>query len=104
MNLNEKVTIYRKRDTRAADGSLSQTRDEVCAIFCAVKVMSGSERSQSNTREAYGTYRFTTHRRSDIQEKDIAVWNSTDFNIHFIGDQGSKFPYYYFDAERGGAM
>lgn len=104
MNLNEKVTFYRKRQTRAADGSLSQTRDKVCAVYAMVRPMSGSERAAASQREAFGDYRFHIHRRSDVQEADILVWNNTDYNIHFIGDAGNKSPYMYIDAQRGGGM
>ena len=104
MNLNEIVTIYRKRQTRAADGSLDQTRDKVCKIYAMVRPMSGSERNIGRGREDFADYRFHIHRRSDIRESDILVWNSMDFNIHFIGDAGPKDPYMYIDAQRGGAQ
>ena len=104
MTLNEVVTFYRKRQTRADDGRLSQVRDKVCKVYAMVRPMSGSERAASLGRESYGDYRFHVHRRSDIQEADILVWDGVDYNIHFIGDAGNKGPYMYIDAQRGGGM
>jgi len=92
VTLNEVVRFYRKRQTQAADGSLNKTRDLVCKVYAMVRPMSGSERAKSDGTEAFGDYRFHVHRRADIAEADILVWDGTDYNIHFIGDAGNKSP------------
>jgi head-tail adaptor len=104
MTLNEIVRFYNKADVRAADGSLSPTRTLLAKAYAKVRPMSGSERSRSDGREDFANYRFFVHQRSDIGEADVIVWNSIDYNISFIADNGPKEPYMYIDAERGGAM
>lgn len=102
--LNEKVQVYSKAQTRNADGSLDNTRTLITTEYMEVRAMSGSERSRNEGREDYANYRFTCHRRTDINENHILRWNSTDFNITFIADNGPRAKYMYIDAERGGAM
>ena len=104
MTLNESISIYRKAQVQAADGSLSQTRTLVCAIYAVVRPMTGSERASSDNTEAYATHRFDVHYRTDILESDILVWKSTDYNIKFISSPSAQDKYMYIDATRGGAM
>ena len=104
MTLNENIAIYRKTQTQAADGSLSQDRTLVCNIFTFVRPMSGSERSRSDGTEGFATHRFSVHYRTDLLPSDILVWNATDYNIRFISTPSSQDKYMYIDAERGGAM
>jgi len=104
MTLNEIIKIYRKGQSQGLDGTLTQTRTLMYTLYAMVRPMSGSERSASDSTEAYATHRFHVHHRSDILPSDIIVWNSTDYNIKFIADNGPKDVYMYIDAERGGAM
>ncbi|RLB67678.1 MAG: hypothetical protein DRH08_03000 [Deltaproteobacteria bacterium] len=104
MTLNELVTFYSMGETQDSSGTLSNTRTQIAQVYAKVRPMSGGERNRSDQTEAHADYRFYVHYRSDLAEANIIVWNSTDFNIKFIADNGPKEAYLYIDAERGGAM
>jgi len=104
VNLNESISLYSKTQSRAANGTLTTTRTLVATVYAKTRPMSGNERSRSDQSEGYADYRFYIHQRSDLSEANIIVWNSTDYNIKFIADNGPKEPYMYIDAERGGAQ
>jgi head-tail adaptor len=104
MTLNEFIEIYRKANTRDAEGTLDQTRTKVCDAYAMIRPLSGAERNASDQMEAYANYRFHILQRDDIQDDDIIVWNSTDYNIRFQANNGPRDRYMYLDAERGGAM
>ena len=102
--MNERIAVYRKAQTQDEYGTLSQTRTLIAKLQANVKVMSGSERAMSDQTEAHATHRFHVHYRSDLRADDIIVWNSNDFNIKFIADNGPKDRYMYIDAQRGVAV
>jgi len=102
MTLNERIKVWRKADTRNADGTVSKTRTLVTSEFVFVRPMSGSERLGSDQTEAYATHRFFMQNNTDILGSDIIVWNSTDYNIKFISSPSEQERYMYIDAERGG--
>jgi len=104
MTLNECVSLYSKTQTRAANGGLTTTRTLIANEYAKVRPMSGDERSRSDQTEAYADYRFYIHQRSDLSAANVIVWNSVDYNIKFIADNGPAESYMYIDAERGGAM
>jgi len=104
VNLNESISIYRKSQTRAANGTLQTTRVLIATVYAKTRPMSGNERNRSDQTEDYADYRFYIHQRSDLAAANIIVWNSVDYNIKFIADNGAKEPYMYIDAERGGAQ
>lgn len=104
MTLNEIIYLYSLAQVQDAVGTLTTTRTLIAKAYAKVRPMSGSERNRSDQTEEYADYRFYIHYRSDIDAADLIVWNSTDFNIKFIADNGPKEPYLYIDAERGGAM
>lgn len=104
MTLNEKVSFYSKGTTQDEYGTLSATRTLIATVFAKVRPLSGSERNAGDQTEGYADYRFHILQRSDLQEADIIVWRSTDYNIKFIADNGPLDRYMYIDAERGGAM
>lgn len=104
MTLNEFITFYSKSQVRAANGTLTTTRVKIADAYAKTRPMSGNERSRSDQTEGYADYRFYIHQRSDLAEANIIVWNGVDYNIKFIADNGSKEPYMYIDAERGGAQ
>lgn len=104
MTLNEQVELYRLTQTQDAAGTLVTTRTLIDKAMIKIRPLSGSERDRSQQNEAFANYRFVMHYRSDLQENDVIVWNSTDYNIKIIYDMGPKEFYLRVDAERGGAM
>lgn len=104
MTLNELVSIYRKTQAKDEYGTLVTTRALITQAYAKVRPMSGNERNAADQTEAYANYRFYLHYRSGLTEANLIVWNSTDYNIKFIADNGPKEVYLYIDAERGGAM
>lgn len=104
MNLNESISLYSKTQSRADNGTLTTTRTLVATVYAKTRPMSGKERNQSDQTEAAADYRFYIHQRSDFTEANILVWNSVDYNIVFIADNGAKEPYMYIDAKRGVAQ
>ncbi len=104
MTLNEIIHVYRKVQTQDEYGTLSTTRTLVKKLYAMVRPLSGLERNRSDQTEAAANYRFWIHQRSDLIEDDIIVWNSTDYNIRFIADNGPKEAYMYIDAQRGVAV
>jgi len=104
MTLNEFIGIYSKSQTADSYGTLSNTRTLIAEVYAKTRPMSGNERNRSDQTEGYADYRFYIHQRSDLAEANIIVWNSVDYNIKFIADNGPLEPYMYIDAERGGAM
>lgn len=104
MTLNEIVGLYTLVQTKDAYGTLVTTRTLIAEVYAKVRPLSGNERNRSDQTEAYANYRFYIHYRSNVDEADVIVWNSVDYNIKFIADNGPKEAYLYIDAERGGAM
>lgn len=104
MTLNEVIDIYSKGTVQDEYGTLSATRTKIARVYTKVRPLSGAERDYGNQTEGYANYRFHILQRSDLQEADIIVWRSTDYNIKFVADNGPLDRYMYIDAERGGAM
>jgi SPP1 family predicted phage head-tail adaptor len=104
MTLNEIISLYSLTQVKDAYGTLVTTRTLIAQAYAKVRPLSGAERNASDQTEAYANYRFFIHYRSDLSEADVIVWNSTDYNVKFIADNGPKEAYLYIDAERGGAM
>lgn len=101
MTLNEIVSIYSKSTTPDEYGTISDTRTLIAQAYAKVRPMSGAERNRADQPEDYADYRFYIHYRSDVGPDDIVVWNSVDYNITFVADNGPKEPFMYFDARRG---
>ena len=104
MTLNEVIYVYRKVQSQDEYGTLTTTRSLVKKLYAKVRPLSGAERNKSDQTEAAANFRFWIHQRSDLIEDDIIVWNSTDYNIRFIADNGPKEAYMYIDAQRGVAV
>ena len=104
MTLNEIIYIYRKTQVQDEYGTLTTTRTLVKKVYAFVRPLSGLERNRSDQTEAAANYRFHILRRNDLIADDIIVWQSTDYNIRFIGDGGPRERYMYIDAERGVAV
>jgi SPP1 family predicted phage head-tail adaptor len=104
MTLNELVSIYRKTQAKDEYGTLVTTRTLITQAYAKVRPLSGNERNAADQTEAFADYRFYLHYRSGLTEANLIVWNSVDYNIKFIADNGPREVYLYIDAERGGAM
>jgi SPP1 family predicted phage head-tail adaptor len=104
MTLNEIISLYSHTQTKDAYGTLVTTRTLIAEVYAKVRPMSGNERNRSDQTESFADYRFYIHYRDDVTAADLIVWNSTDYNIKFIADNGPKEAYLYIDAQRGGAM
>lgn len=104
MTLNELVSFYRLSQTKDEYGTLVTTRVLIAQAYAKVRPLSGNERNRSDQTEDFANYRFFVHHRTDITAANVIVWNSTDYNIRFIADNGPKEAYMYIDAERGVAV
>lgn len=104
MTLNESISLYRKSQVQAANGTLTTTRVKIADEYAKTYPRQGGERNRSDQTEGHAMYRFWIHQRSDLAEANIIVWNSVDYNIKFIADNGPLEPYMYIDAERGTAQ
>ncbi len=104
MTLNESIAIYRKSQTQAANGTLTTTRVLVANEYAKTYPRGGAEKNQGDQTEGRAIYRFWIHQRSDLTEANVIVWNSVDYNIRLIADNGPLEPYMYIDAERGVAQ
>jgi len=102
--LNYKISIERKVQVQAADGSLTTTRTVVATTYAGVKPKRGSERSQSNQTESPADYEFHLRRNGSIQADDVIIWNGSEWNIRFISDDGPRALYMMIEAERGVAV
>lgn len=102
--MNEVIAIYSKGTTKDAYGTLQDTRTLVTTVYARVRPLSGAERDRGDQIEAQANYRFTIHQRSDLDEANVIVWRSNDYNISFIADNGPYERYMYIDAARGVAQ
>jgi len=104
MTLNEIIYVYRKVQVKDEYGTLTTTQDLFKKVYAKVRPLSGMERNRSDQTEAAANYRFWIHQRSDLLPDDIIQWNSVQYNIRFIADNGPKEAYMYIDAQRGVAV
>jgi len=105
MMLREKISVYRKQQTQADDGTLDTVRKKVASLFARAAPGSGGEVNIGDQNTAVGKYIFTVLDRSDLLEDDILVWHGrghdVEYNIRFIGPSSMNVLYMNIQAERG---
>ncbi len=105
MMLREKISVYRKQQTRADDGTLQTVRKKIASAFANVRPGSGGETNRGDQNTAVAKYTFTILDRSDLQPDDIIVWHGrgqdVDYNIRFIGLSSYNPLYMQLQADRG---
>jgi len=102
--LDQRITI--RRETLADDGMGGSTVSlaDVATVWAKAIARSGREREYSDRLNAEGSYTFVIRWRNDIRESDRILWNSVQYNVRAISQDGGRKMYLELDAERGVAQ
>lgn len=104
MTLDQFITVNRKGQTQADDGSLTTTMTKRFDAYAAVYPIRGDERRMGNQNEAQADYRFRIIARTDVDADDVIVWNGREYNVRFIAERGPGEIYMTLEAQRGVAV
>lgn len=87
---DERVRFEREVETQNEYGTLQRSTEEIATVWASVVPMSGSERERAQQTEGRAMYTITIPYRSDLTEKDYAVWRGKRLNLRFMKDAGPR--------------
>lgn len=98
--LDERVTFQRMVEVIDDMGGHSHTWNDLITVWAHVRPMSGDERVAAHSLSSEANYLIVIRYRSDITEKDIALWKGYTFNLRFRKERGRS-RFLEIEAERG---
>jgi len=105
--MDQPITFQRKAATSDGGGGETYTWadfDDDATVWANVKAKAGRESVDEGRVNATFTVLFTIYHRSDVLVTDRIVWNSTDYNIRGIRDEGGRALRLVIECERGVAQ
>jgi SPP1 family predicted phage head-tail adaptor len=105
--LDQRITF--KAESRNDDGLGGAVRGwtdipVTPTVWAAVRAKSGRERFDTDRVNAEAGYVFTIRNRADIDERNVIVWNSRQFNIRFVRQLSNRPLYMEIEADQGAAI
>ena len=102
--LDQRVTF--QSNTSTSDGMGGQTKGfadftTTPTVWANILPLAGGEKEDFGGVNASGRYLITIRNRADINENDVMVWNSENYNIRNVRRAGTREAYLKFEATRG---
>lgn len=101
--LDQRVTFRREVRTPDDMGGDTLSWQDVVTVWAKVRPMSGAEREHSDRLNTNANYLIVIRHRTDITERDVAVWKGVEFNIRFAKDR-PRSRFLELEAEKGVAL
>lgn len=103
-SLNQRVTFYRKQQTKDEAGTLVTTPKEIITCWAEVKPKSGTQRNQSQQTENPADFEITVRNNNvtrTITGADYVEWRGHQMNITWAPPASPRDLYLHVDAKAG---
>lgn len=102
--LTDLVTLRREETSSDGAGGRNSAWVDLAKVYGHMRPMTGTERQASDRTEAIAGYLLTIRARTDVTEKNKAVWRGREFNIRFVRDRKPRDLYLQLECDRGVAI